>query len=158
MRLQLLPSSRIVTTLVWTFIEIRFQHVYMMAIGVESVFESEFSTHKLKKLSNFVEHVHGNYGEFRSCYEASSCGYVLYHQPSRELGVDCAVIAPGSVPRRPGDRIKTDIRDSEGKPEYFAAGLLTECFVPDRQFEASSAGWCEAVRGWSKSSTRPRYV
>ena len=51
--------------------------------------------------------------------------------------MDCAVIAPGSVPRRPGDRIKTDRRDAENLAEYFAAGLRTECFVPDPDGEAA---------------------
>lgn len=136
MRLQPLPSSRI---RYYAGLDVHRDTISACIYDGDRrriCFESEFSTHKLKKLSNFVEHVHGNYGEFRSCYEASSCGYVLYHQ-LRELGVDCAVIAPGSVPRRPGDRIKTDIRDSRRLAEYFAAGLLTECFVPDRQFEAA---------------------
>ena len=53
--------------------------------------------------------VHQKYGAFRACYEASSGGYVL-HKDLKELGVDCAVIAPGSIPKRSGDRIKTDQR------------------------------------------------
>lgn len=53
--------------------------------------------------------------------------------------MDCAVIAPGSILRRPGDRIKMDIRDSRRLAEQFAADLLTACFVPDRQIEAARA-------------------
>ena len=49
-------------------------------------------------------------GEPRCCYEASSCGSVLYRS-LQEMGVRCELIAPGSLPRRTGDRIKTDRRD-----------------------------------------------
>ncbi len=99
-------------------------------------YEAEFSAHDPKKLRFFVKHVHTQYGKFRSCYEASSCEYVLYNA-LEELGVDCAVIAPGSIPRRSGDRIKTDRRDARKLAEYFAAGLLTECFIPDREVESA---------------------
>ena len=54
-----------------------------------------------------------------------------------ELDVDCTVIAPGSMPRRTGDRIKTDRRDAKMLAEYFAAGRLTACFVPDKEWEVA---------------------
>jgi len=63
------------------------------------------------------------YGDFRCCYEASFCGIALY-EALTALGVDCAIIAPGSIPRRNGDRIKTDRRDARKLAEYFAAGLF----------------------------------
>ena len=68
------------------------------------------------------------------CYEASSCGYVLYYQ-LRDLGVACAVIAPSKIPRRPGDRIKTDRRDAEKLASLYAAGLLTPIQIPDADQE-----------------------
>src|SRR5688572_21155525 len=43
------------------------------------------------------------------CYEAGPCGYVLYWQLAR-LGVGCEVIAPSLIPKRAGDRVKTDRR------------------------------------------------
>lgn len=92
--------------------------------------EREFSAHKPKSLVRFVESTRSNFGDFRSCYEASFCGTALYEELTA-LGVDCAIIAPGSIPRRSGDRIKTDRRDARKLAEYFAAGLLTECFVLD---------------------------
>ena len=68
------------------------------------------------------------------CYEASSCGYVLYYQ-LRDLGVACAVIAPSKIPRRPGDRVKTDRRDAEKLASLYAAGLLTPIQIPDADQE-----------------------
>ena len=71
--------------------------------------EREFSARKPKSHIRFVESIRLIYGDFRSCYEASFCGAALY-EALAALGVDCAIIAPGSIPRRSGDRIKTDQR------------------------------------------------
>ena len=98
--------------------------------------EREISTKTPKKLSHFVDVLRQSYGDFRCCYEASFSGTALYNTLAA-LGVDCAIIAPGSIPRRQGDRIKTDRRDARKLAEYFAAGLLTECFVPDAELIAA---------------------
>ena len=45
------------------------------------------------------------------CYEAGPCGYGL-HRQLLELGHACVVIAPSMMPRRPGERGKTDRRDA----------------------------------------------
>ena len=50
-------------------------------------------------------------GEVRLCYEAGPCGYALQRW-IREAGADCVVVAPSLIPRKPGDRIKTDRRDA----------------------------------------------
>src|SRR6266542_4623352 len=47
----------------------------------------------------------------RCCYEAGPTGFGLYRYLSAR-GIDCAVIAPGLVPQRPGDRVKADSRDA----------------------------------------------
>ncbi len=49
------------------------------------------------------------------CYEAGPCGYGVYRRLQAKPGVSCQVIAPSMTPRRPGDRIKTNRRDSLGK-------------------------------------------
>ncbi len=49
--------------------------------------------------------------ELRSAYEAGPCGYGVYRHP-RDRGVECVVVAPSMIPRRPGERIKTDRRDA----------------------------------------------
>lgn len=97
--------------------------------------EREFSAHKPKHLSRFVDSMRSKYGDFRCCYEASFCGTALY-EALTALGVDCVIIAPGSIPRRGGDRIKTDRRDARKLAEYFAAGLLTECFILDSELRS----------------------
>jgi transposase len=75
------------------------------------------------------------YGALRFSYEAGPCGYGLYRQ-LRRLGHDCVVVAPALIPRRPGDRIKTDRRDSLKLARQDRAGELTEIWVPDVEDEA----------------------
>jgi transposase len=69
------------------------------------------------------------------CYEAGPCGYGLYRQ-LRELGQACQVVAPSLIPRRPGDRVKTDRRDSMTLARLLRAGELTSVWVPDENQEA----------------------
>jgi len=69
------------------------------------------------------------------CYEAGPCGYGIYRQIT-ELGHDCMVVAPSLIPRRPGDRVKTDRRDSEALARLHRAGELTAVWVPDEEQEA----------------------
>ncbi len=97
--------------------------------------EREFSAQKPERLSQFVASMRSKYDDFRCCYEASFCGTALY-EALTALGVDCAIIAPGSIPRRTGDRIKTDRRDARKLAEYFAAGLLSECFILDSELRS----------------------
>jgi transposase len=69
------------------------------------------------------------------CYEAGPCGYGLYRQ-LKDLRQDCLVVAPSLIPRRPGDRVKTDRRDSLSLARLLRAGELTAVWVPDEAQEA----------------------
>ena len=69
------------------------------------------------------------------CYEAGCCGYVI-HRQLESLGHTCAVVAPSRIPRKPGDRIKTDRRDSEKLAILHRSGDLTPVWVPDETHEA----------------------
>ena len=69
------------------------------------------------------------------CYEAGCCGYVIHRQLT-DLGHVCSVIAPSKIPRKPGERIKTDRRDSEKLAALHRSGDLTSVWVPDETHEA----------------------
>jgi transposase len=60
---------------------------------------------------------------------------VLYWQLSA-LGVKCEVIAPTLVPKKAGDRVKTDRRDAEKLAKSYRSGDLTAVWVPDASHEA----------------------
>jgi transposase len=75
-------------------------------------------------------------GELYCCYEAGPCGFT----PQRQLaaaGVDCTVIAPSLIPRKPGERIKTDRRDARKLALLLRAQLLTAVRPPTPAEEAA---------------------
>jgi transposase len=74
-------------------------------------------------------------GPVRVCYEAGPCGYALQRQ-MRTARVECQVIAPALIPRKPGERIKTNRRDARKLVELHRAGLLTEVRPPTPEDEA----------------------
>lgn len=67
-------------------------------------------------------------------YEAGPTGFALI-RVAQERGLDVRVVAPGSIPRAPGDRVKTDRRDAERLVRLFAAGELSYAFVPSETDE-----------------------
>jgi transposase len=62
-------------------------------------------------------------------YEAGPTGFGLA-RVAAERGIDVRVVAPGSIPKGPGDRVKTDRRDAIRLVRLLAAGELSFAFVP----------------------------
>src|SRR6266850_156847 len=71
----------------------------------------------------------------RFCYEAGPCGYGIQRHLSGH-GHDCVVVAPSLIPKRAGDRVKTDRRDAASLARLHRAGELTAVWVPDAAHEA----------------------
>jgi hypothetical protein len=67
-------------------------------------------------------------------YEAGPTGFALA-RVADQRGLDVRVVAPGSIPRAPGDRVKTDRRDAKRLVRLFAAGELSYAFVPSETDE-----------------------
>jgi transposase len=74
-------------------------------------------------------------GPVRSCYEASGAGFVLHRVLARD-GFSCDVIAPSLIPRKPGDRRKTDRLDAVMLARLYRSGHLTPVHVPSEHQEA----------------------
>jgi hypothetical protein len=70
------------------------------------------------------------------CYEAGPCGYAIYRRLNGKPGMTCQVIAPSLTPRRAGDRVKTNRRDSLSLAKLLRAEELTPIWVPDAAHEA----------------------
>jgi transposase len=68
-------------------------------------------------------------------YEAGPCGFVIWRH-LRVQDIACEVVAPSSIPRRSGDRVKTDRRDALMLARLARAGELTAVRVPDPADEA----------------------
>ena len=65
----------------------------------------------------------------RFCYEAGPCGYGIQRQLS-EAGHECVVVGPSLIPRKAGERIKTDRRDAINLAQLHRAGELSPVWVP----------------------------
>jgi len=84
----------------------------------------------------------------RVVYEAGPTGFELARM-ARERGIALQVVAPGSIPKGSGDRVKTDRRDAVRLARLLAAGELRFAFVPsvaDERFRDLTRS-IEAVRG-----------
>jgi transposase len=68
-------------------------------------------------------------------YEAGPCGFVIWRHLSAQ-GIECAVVAPSSIPKRAGDRVKTDRRDALMLARLWRSGDLTPVRVPGVADEA----------------------
>ena len=69
------------------------------------------------------------------CYEAGPCGYGVYRE-TVETGHHCVVVTPSLIPRKPGDRVKTDRRDALSLARLHRAGELSAVWVPGPEQEA----------------------
>jgi transposase len=99
-----------------------------------------------------VERLRRGGQELRVCDEAGPCGYGLHRQLT-EFRCHCVVVAPALIPRRPGDRVKTDRRDATALATLHRAGELTPVWVPDATHEAMRDRWSV---GWGRApSDRP---
>lgn len=75
-------------------------------------------------------HAHLNF-----VYEAGPCGYALYRHLTKH-GFVCAVVAPSMIPKRPGDRIKTDRRDAMSLARLYRSGDIKSVYIPGPEDEA----------------------
>jgi len=78
---------------------------------------------------------HSGEVQLHCVYEAGPCGFVIYRR-LQQLGIDCAVVAPSLIPKKPGERIKTNRRDAIKLARSHRAGELTPVHVPDARDEA----------------------
>ncbi len=85
--------------------------------------------------AKLVRKLASKYQRLTFCYEAGPTGYGLYRQ-IRSLGHECLVVAPSLIPRKPGDRVKTNRRDAFSLVKLLRAGELTAVWVPDPRHEA----------------------
>jgi transposase len=85
--------------------------------------------------AKLVKKLAAKYARLTLCYEAGPTGYGLYRQ-LKGLGHECMVVAPSLIPKKPGDRVKTNRRDALGLARQLRAGELTAVWVPDARHEA----------------------
>jgi transposase len=85
--------------------------------------------------AKLVKKLAAKYERVAFCYEAGPTGYGLHRQIT-DLGHECMVAAPSLIPKKPGNRVKTNRRDALGLAKSLRAGELTAVWVPDSRHEA----------------------
>ena len=88
-----------------------------------------------ESMHRVIQRIATRFDRVHFCYEAGTTGYGLYRL-IRSPGHDCTVVAPSLIPRKPGDRVKTNRRDALGLARLLRAGELTAVWVPDEGHEA----------------------
>lgn len=85
--------------------------------------------------AKLVRKLAGKYRCLTFCYEAGPTGYGLYRLV-QSLGHACVVVAPSLIPKKAGERVKTNRRDAVALAKLLRAGELTAVWVPDARHEA----------------------
>ena len=93
-------------------------------------------TNDLHALEKLLRRIRGDRERtLHVCYEAGPCGFVIARR-LQQLGMECTVVAPSLIPKKAGERIKTDKRDAEKLARLLRAGDLSAVYVPDATDEA----------------------
>lgn len=95
-------------------------------------------------------------GDVRYCYEAGPCGYALQRQIITWSDGSCMLVAPSLIPRKPGDRVKTDRRDARKLALLFRAGLLSEV-QPLTEYDESARDLSRAREDLREDLVRARH-
>ena len=98
-----------------------------------------------------IKRLADRYSRLHVCFEAGPTGYGLYRQ-IQALGHDCMVVAPALIPKRAGERIKTNRRDAVTLARLHRAGELTGVSGP-RRGSRSGARSCASPRGGGRRSS-----
>ena len=86
-------------------------------------------------LDQLLRRLHGKAATLTVADEAGPSGYGLYRYLTAK-GVACQVVAPSLIPRKPGDKVKTDRRDAVTLARLLRSGDLTPVYVPSVEDEA----------------------
>lgn len=89
----------------------------------------------LDSFGKAVRKLRSRHTDLQFVYEAGPCGFEVYRFLYRHK-LDCVVIAPSLIPRRSGDRVKTDRRDAMQLARLHRAGELSPIYVPQPEDEA----------------------
>ena len=90
--------------------------------------------HALEKALRKIRQAHDG-ARLEVCYEAGPCGFGIARRLA-QLKVACTVVAPSMIPKRSGERVKTDKRDARKLARLLRAGELTAVYIPESTDEA----------------------
>lgn len=88
-----------------------------------------------RHIARFFQRLKEKESVILSCYEAGPTGFAIYRQ-LEEMEITCYVAAPSLLPRKPGDRIKTDNRDALMLAKTLRNQELVPIHIPEKSDEA----------------------
>ena len=98
------------------------------------VFVGEIGTRQAD-IDKLIRRLQSKASHLVCAYEAGPTGYGLYrYLTGKEL--DCRVIAPSLIPKKPGDKVKTDRRNAVDLARLLRSGDLMRVYVPSVDDEA----------------------
>ncbi len=122
-------------SITWVGLDVHKENIVAVAIGKGGSHEGRFEmTNSPKGKERLLARL-ASFPKVRCAYEAGPTGYDLKRFLDGK-GIDCQVIAPSLIPRRPGDRIKTDRKDAEKIARMHRMGELVAIHVPTPRQEA----------------------
>lgn len=86
-------------------------------------------------IDKLIRQLHSKSRQLAFVYEAGPCGYWLYRYLTKK-GLLCWVVAPSLIPKKPGDKVKTNRRDAVQLARLMRSGDLTPVYVPEVEDEA----------------------
>jgi len=98
------------------------------------VFVGEIGTRE-SDLEKLIRRLQTKTARLVFAYEAGPTGYGVYRYLTGR-GLECQVIAPSLIPKKPGDKVKTDRRNAEDLARLLRSGDLTCVYVPTIEDEA----------------------
>ena len=116
----------------------------------EPVYRGEIKNQR-KSLVRLIRSLspHGEVLSF--CYEAGPCGYGVYREII-ETGHQCDVVAPSLIPRRAGERVKTDRRDALKLARLHRSGELVAVWVPSATMSVAAGAPKYTAWPWMRPS------
>jgi len=123
----------------WIGMDVHKESIVVTAVGndperIRARFELSNTDKGINRLVAKIQ----EFGNVRCVYEAGPCGYGL-HRYLTGQGFTCQVVAPSLIPKKPGDKVKTDRRDSLSLARLHRAGELTAVWVPGNGAESVSS-------------------
>jgi transposase len=102
--------------------------------GAEPTYLGSIGTRQCD-IDKMVRQLHSKAAKLAFVYEAGPCGYWLYRFLQKK-GLPCMVVAPSLIPRKSGERVKTDRRDAVQLARLLRSGDLRPVYVPSPEDES----------------------
>lgn len=122
-------------SITWIGMDVHKESIVVAAVNGAGAVATRWETPNTLKGKERLAKRLSEFGTVRCAYEAGPCGYDL-RRFLETKGIPCDVIAPSLIPKKPGDRVKTDKKDAEKIARMHRMGELTAICVPSPAQEA----------------------